>query len=414
MDIQYSNPISLNERIVSLDVLRGVAILGILLMNIVAFSMVSSAYFSPEVYNELAGPNWWTWLTLHYLVDTKFMSIFSILFGAGVCIFMERAQAKSHAAWKLQLSRMGWLLLIGMIHAYLIWYGDILVSYAVCGVAVAFMRKWNPIVLFISGIVVMFLIPIGLWLLVYWSIQYWPEESLVEMQQSADLSSQTAQAEIAAYTGPWSGQLGHRVPLVLVMHFFILPLYICWHVIGLMMVGMAAYKWKILSAAKSKRFYILLIVVSSCIGFPLIAIGVDQMQLHGWDPATIQFLDSNWNIVGGVFIACAWIGLVMLVCKTGVLTRVRQALSAVGRMALTNYIGQSIICTYLFYGHGFGWYNTFERVELLYVVGAVWLFQIIFSVLWLQYFRFGPFEWLWRSATYLELQPMKRNRSLVS
>ncbi|MDE1037658.1 MAG: DUF418 domain-containing protein, partial [Phycisphaerales bacterium] len=89
---------------------------------------------------------------------------------------------------------------------------------------------------------------------------------------------------------------------------------------------------------------------------------------------------------------------------------VRRALAATGRMALTNYLGQTIICTFLFYGHGLGWYNTFERVELLYVVGSIWIFQIIFSMLWLQSFRFGPFEWLWRSLTYFELQPMKRKQ----
>jgi len=137
-------------------------------------------------------------------------------------------------------------------------------------------------------------------------------------------------------------------------------------------------------------------------------------QRHGWDVGTAQFLDSNWNLVGGVFIAFTWIGLVMLVCKIGVLLKVQKAVAAVGRMALTNYIGQSIICTFLFYGHGLGWYNQFQRIELLYVVGAVWIFQIIFSILWLKRYRFGPLEWLWRSATYMKLQPMKRRHNLVS
>ncbi|HIO52670.1 MAG TPA: hypothetical protein EYN32_03385, partial [Phycisphaerales bacterium] len=102
MDIQLSKPVALNERIVSLDVLRGVAVLGILLMNIVSFSMVTAAYDLPTVYNDMAGPDWWTWLVLHYIADTKFMSIFSILFGAGVCIFMDRATLKGHSVWKLQ------------------------------------------------------------------------------------------------------------------------------------------------------------------------------------------------------------------------------------------------------------------------------------------------------------------------
>jgi len=180
------------------------------------------------------------------------------------------------------------------------------------------------------------------------------------------------------------------------------------------MVGMAAYKWNILSATKSIRFYTLMVIISSIIGFPLITIGVWYKQQHGWDAALNQFIDGNWNLVGGVFIAFAWIGLVMLMCKTGVFKAVQKALAAVGRMALTNYIGQSVICTSIFYGHGLGWFSKLERVELLYVVAGVWVFQIIFSLLWLKYFRFGPLEWFWRSATYLQLQPMKKNRSLVS
>jgi uncharacterized protein len=176
----------------------------------------------------------------------------------------------------------------------------------------------------------------------------------------------------------------------------------------LMMVGMAAYKWKVLSAARSVRFYFLTLLISACIGFPLIAIGVWYKQQHGWNSALTRFLDSNWNLVGGVFVAFVWICLVMLVCKLGMFTFARKALAVTGQMALTNYLGQTIICTLLFYGHGFGWFSQFERVELLYIVAAIWVFQVLFSMFWLKYFRFGPFEWLWRSATYFTLQPLKK------
>ena len=162
------------------------------------------------------------------------------------------------------------------------------------------------------------------------------------------------------------------------------------------------------------QFYSMLFIISSCIGFPLIAIGVWYKHQHGWDPGLARFVDGNWNFVGGVFVALAWIALVMLVCKCKVLWWAQKVLAAVGRMALTNYIGQSVICTLLFYGHGLGWFNTFERVELLYVVSSIWAFQIAMSLLWLSWFRFGPLEWLWRTATYLRIQPIKRQRELVS
>ena len=406
--MQDSQPVSGKERIVSIDVLRGVAVLGILLMNIVAFSMVTAAYESPSVYDDLAGADWWTWLILHYVADTKFMSIFSILFGAGVCIFMERAQAKNHSQWKLQASRMGWLLVIGLLHAYLLWFGDILVSYAICGMIIATMRHWKPWVLFVVGFILMNVIPIGVMVFIYWTMQFWPEAQLLRMEQTASITAPDLQLEIAAYTGTWVNQLPHRVLTSLTMHLIILPLIVLWHLVGLMMLGMAAYKWKILSASRSVRFYSVTMIISAVIGFPLIAIGVWYKQQHDWDPALIRFLDGNWNLVGGVFISFVWISIVMLICKLGLFTFARKALAATGRMALTNYLGQTIICTLLFYGHGLGWFSKFERVELLYVVVAIWVFQIAFSLLWLKMFRFGPFEWLWRSATYLKWQPLVR------
>ena len=192
------------------------------------------------------------------------------------------------------------------------------------------------------------------------------------------------------------------------MHFFIVPIYIFWHTAGLMLMGMAAYKWGILSATRSVKFYGMMIVVGLLIGLPSVGAGVWFNAKSGWDPIQGQFIGGNWNLVGGPFVATAWIGLVMLFCKLGVLTNVHKALASVGRMALTNYIGQSVICSLLFYGHGFGWFGQLERVELLCVVAAIWAFQIVFSILWLSRFRFGPLEWAWRSATYLRIQPLHR------
>jgi uncharacterized protein len=173
-----------------------------------------------------------------------------------------------------------------------------------------------------------------------------------------------------------------------------------------MLIGMALYRWGILSAKRSMKFYTTMVVVGLLVGLPLIGVGVWQKSINGWDPVGHLFFDGNWNIVGALFVACAWIGLVMLVCKNQWFPFARKALAAVGRMALTNYIGQSLICTYLFYGHGLGWFGQVGRVQLLGIVAAIWIFQIIFSLVWLRFFRFGPLEWVWRSATYMKLQPL--------
>jgi uncharacterized protein len=129
------------DRIVSLDVLRGVAVLGILVMNIQSFSMPSAAYINPTAYGDLTGINKWIWIISHILASGKFMSIFSILFGAGVLIFIQNAQARGEKAFALHFRRMGWLLLFGLIHGYLLWSGDILVCYSLCGMVIWFF--WN-------------------------------------------------------------------------------------------------------------------------------------------------------------------------------------------------------------------------------------------------------------------------------
>ena len=405
MDTTLNAPVSPKERIGSLDVLRGVAVLGILLMNSVCFSMVLAAYENPSVYDDLTGGGWWTWLTLHLFTDQKFMTIFSVLFGAGVCIFMERAEAKAHDAWQLQLSRMGWLLFIGLVHAYLIWYGDILVSYAVAGVVIAFVRKWKPRTLLLLGLFSAVGITLCINFLFGLMFSYWPPEFLEEMRSSSDLTSQQNVSEIAAYTGSWFEQLRHRVPTSLMMHLFFVPMFIFWRAVGLMLIGMALYRWGILSAKQSVKFYVTMVIVGLLVGLPLIGVGVWQKSINGWDPLK-HYIDGNWNIVGAVFVAGAWIGLVMLVCKNQWFPFARKALAAVGRMALTNYIGQSLICTYLFYGHGLGWFGQVGRVQLLGIVAAIWIFQIIFSLVWLHFFRYGPLEWAWRSATYMKLQPL--------
>lgn len=406
MDTTLNAPVSLKERIGSLDVLRGVAVLGILLMNSVCFSMVFAAYENPSVYDDLSGGGWWTWLTLHLFADQKFMTIFSVLFGAGVCIFMERAEAKAHDAWQLQLSRMGWLLFIGLVHAYLIWYGDILVTYAFAGVAIAVVRKWKPMTLFLLGLGSALGITLGTLFLFGLTVSYWPPEFIEGMRSSRDLGSDGNIVETAAYTGSWGGQLMHRIPTSLGMHLFVIPVFIFWRAAGLMLIGMALYRWGVLSAKRSMKFYSTMVVVGLLVGLPLIGVGVWQKSISGWDPVRQHFVDGNWNIVGALFIACAWIGLVMLVCKNQWFPFARKAIAAVGRMALTNYIGQSLICTYLFYGHGLGWFGQVGRVQLLGIVAVIWIFQIIFSLVWLRFFRFGPLEWAWRSATYMKLQPL--------
>ncbi len=402
--MDHSIPVSVKERIVSLDVLRGVAILGILLMNIVTFGMVIGAYEDPSVYNDTEGIDWYVWLILHVFADNKFMSIFSILFGAGVCIFMERATEKANNAWALQISRMSWLLAIALVHAYLIWFGDILFTYSLCGVFIAFFRNCKPWTLVMLGIVMGVIVPIMIYAFFHWSVQFWPSESIEEMASASEILSEENQEETAAYLGTYWDQLQHRAVVSITMQVFLFPFFLFWRGAGLMFIGMALYKWGVLSGCQSKKFYATMLSAGLACGVPLVLAGVYFKIQSGFDPILGRFLHSAWNIVGALFIALAWIAVVMLICKVGFWKRLQNSLAAVGRMALTNYITQSILCTWIFYGFGLGYYGSLERWQMLFVVLGIWLFQIVFSLLWLREFRFGPLEWLWRCATYMQFQ----------
>ena len=116
----------------------------------------------------------------------------------------------------------------------------------------------------------------------------------------------------------------------------------------------------------------------------------------------------QFNYWGSLFVALGWVGLVMLVCKSGVAPRLTGVLAATGRMAFTNYLLQTVICTTIFYGHGFGLFGKVERLEQILIVLAVWVVLLVLSPVWLRYFRFGPAEWLWRCLTYMQAQPMRR------
>ena len=176
-----------------------------------------------------------------------------------------------------------------------------------------------------------------------------------------------------------------------------------------MLLGMALFKYGVFSAQRSFKFYAGLMILGYAIGLPVIVHEINLHRACDWDPIPSFFLISVWNYVGSIFVALGHVGLVMLVCKLGIIKWLQTSLAAVGQMALTNYLMHSIICTFIFYGGwGLGYYGYLERWQQAILVVCIWVFQLIASPLWMKAFRFGPFEWLWRSLTYFKLQPMRR------
>jgi len=403
-----NGPVTETDRIASLDVLRGFAVLGILVMNIQSFSMIGAAYLNPYAYGDMSGADRLVWFLSHLFTDMKFMAIFSMLFGAGVMLMAERRAAAGKPASGLHYRRMLGLLLFGLVHGYLFWYGDILFAYAVCGLWVFLFRNKKPRTLLIAGLII---VGVSAAVSVFWqaTMPWWPPEAVENLRDTWwEPPPETVAAELDAYRGDWSDQQTARGPKTFYMetsHFLTETM---WRAGGLMLIGMALYKLGILSAARSIKTYATMVAAGVFIGLPVVAVGVFYCEASEWDLHSAFFGGAQFNYWASILVAIGWIGAVMLVCKTGVMTRLRSALSAVGRMALSCYLLETLICTTIFYGHGFGLYGSVERTGQISIVAAVWLFLLVLCPIWMRHFRFGPFEWAWRSLTYWKLQPLRR------
>ncbi len=399
MNTSKLTPLPQSERILSIDLLRGIALLGILIMNIQHFSMPQAAYINPTAYGDLEGLNKWIWILSHILASEKFMSIFSMLFGAGILLFTERAELKGNNSALLHYRRMGWLLIFGLIHAYLLWSGDILVSYSLCGMLVFLFRNKRPFTL-IGTAIAFFLVPILLELYFAWSIPYWPEETLQFTMESWKPGTETLQHYLDVYRSGWWDQMELRVPGSIFMQtgYFFMESF--WQVMALMLLGMALYKLEFFSGGRSSSFYLRTTLIGLLSGYMLSGLGVWLNFKYQWTMEFSMFLGSEFNYVGSVGVAMGYSALVMLFSKALAGAGIKRMLSGVGRMAFSSYILMTLVCTFIFYGQGLGLYGSVERKYQILFVPAIWILILILSSLWLRRFRFGPLERIWRSLTY--------------
>jgi len=399
-------PVAQTARIDSIDVLRGVALLGILVMNIQLLAMPQAAYFHPPAYGDLTGANLCVWITGRMLADQKFMTIFSMLFGAGIVLMAGRSEARGESG-RLHYRRMGWLLVIGLLHGHLLWAGDILFLYAVCGMLVYPLRRQPPGRLLVLGTVLVgvasaILVVTGL------SLPYWPGEERAEFLAEAwQPTPAMIDAELCAYRGEWIDQQPVRSEAALGFETVVLLTWGLWRAGGLMLIGMALFAQGVFSARRSFRFYAALTSLALAIGLPIQGYGISLDFERGWS-AWSFFLGVQFNYWGSLVVSLGYVGAVMLACRSPALRRFTLPFASVGQAALTNYLLQTVICTTIFYGHGLGWFGSVDRVGQAGVVAGVWAAQLIASPLWLRRYRFGPAEWVWRSLTYGIRPPLRR------
>ena len=422
-------PLKLSERIQSLDIMRGIVLFGILLMNINGFGLWG-AYDNPTVSGGNTGWDHLTWVTTTLFFEGTMRALLSLLFGVGMFALLERLEKNGAGieAANIYFRRLLWMLVFGLIHGYLLlWVGEILYNYALMGFLVFSFRNLAPKKLILVASI---LVAIG----ILW--QYADHKNNIELitnveqakkckAEGKELSKELIEAhkkweKINEDKSPESvkenNENMHKGYFDVVG--FLKPInekynvhdpyrYDVWDVLSMMLLGIAFFKLKILTAEKSFRFYFLMILIGYGIG----------LSINFYELQTI--IDSNYSflgfsksyltyVLGRIPLAIGHIGLIMVFCKLPLLQWLKNSLSAVGKMALTNYIMHSVICMIIFTGVGFGLYGKLQRHELLYVVFSIWIFQLIASPIWLKYFYFGPLEWLWRYLSYLKKHPFKK------
>ena len=385
------------DRITSLDALRGVAVLGILIINVRVFSMPETTLLNPTVYGDFSGMNYAVWLLGHVFAELKFITLFSALFGAGILLFIDHKRRKGQPALRLHYRRTIWLILIGLGHAYLLWYGDVLVAYGLCGLALVTVRDWEPRALAGLATVLLLVVPL---LEVFAGLTIGGQAIAAQWAPS----EAALRAEVATYRSGWIEQLDHRVPTAFSRQTTGFLGSTFWRVGGTILLGMALYKWGVLTNERSRRLYRVL-VAGGGVGVVLVAAGVWYIEANAWSADAALFW-RQFNYVGSLLVAGGYVGAVTLYVRARPDGRVTRAFAAVGRTAFSNYLLQSLVATTIFYGHGLGLFGSVSRSVAFGLVVAFWIVEVALSVLWLRRFRFGPVEWVWRTLTYGRRQPI--------
>jgi uncharacterized protein len=400
-----ATPVATRDRIETLDVLRGFALLGILAMNIRAMAATLSTYMYPYALFEYTGASRAAYVFTSVVFDLKMMGLFSMLFGAGALLYAAKPTETGQPPRGLWFRRMFWLLVIGLVHAYLIWDGDILVPYALCGMLVLWwVRRFPPRALLALSIVMLAvgaLMSIGHGLA--WE-QMSPEDRAAEAAMWMPSNAQVEE-QLATMRGSYIDVVAYRAPMVFMFQTFVFIAFFFWRVSGMMLLGMALYKWGFLDGSRPTRTYIVTAAICIPAGLGLAGYGIAELERvrFGMPERTVADL---WNYTGSVLASVGYAAALILLVKAGALAALRRALAAVGQMAFSNYLFQSIVTSIVFLGWGFGFAGRLDYAGQLIFVAAMWTLQLVVSPLWLARFRFGPAEWLWRSLTYWKRQPL--------
>ena len=389
--------------------------MGILAANIAAFGFPEFAYMTPAPMGPPSTPDLFAWTATFIVIDGKMRGLFSMLFGASMLLVIDRAEVSGDDRATVHLSRMAWLFVFGIAHLYMLWWGDILAHYALVG-AIAYMFVRLP---------VRWLIAVGLACIALQTVEFGTLSAYAfDLHASAHRAGATART-IANWQS-LADQFGQPTPAAIARELAVgrsgWADLVAWRwthavgpitsltatgpeTLGFMLLGMAGLRSGFLTGAWSQRRYSAIAVVGIATGWLGYAAIATFDIAHGFDA---RYVALSWLALATPLRPLTIMGYaaaIILLARPGGWLTIR--VSAAGRMAFSNYLSTTVICTTLFYGYGFGLYGAVSRAQLYFVVVPIWLMMLAWSKPWLDRFRYGPLEWLWRSLSRFAWQPMR-------
>lgn len=406
------------DRHLSLDAMRGFAVMGILLLNIIGFAMPGAAYVNPAAWGGTDPINAGVWAFNFVLFDGKMRGLFSVLFGASMLLVIQRAEASGQNARSVHLNRMAWLFVIGAAHYTILWWGDILVPYAISGtLALFFINKdvkqlirWS-ILLFSLYFIVASLVVGGIWWQSIQGLAPGADAETIEgtRKMLASLGkpgSEEIASDLALYKSGWPAIFADNLstfPSSLINALMLFTL----DTLAMMLLGMAMLKSGFILGLWAPEFYAKVALRAFAIGLPPMIALAAWVILSGYDTMITFGAFFTFSLPFRIALTVAWAATLLWFVVRNRESALVGRVAAAGRAAFSNYLGTTVVMTFIFYGWGLGLYGKIDRITaMLFVIGA-WGIMLTWSKPWLQRYRFGPAEWLWRTLARRSLQPMR-------
>ncbi|WP_395612780.1 DUF418 domain-containing protein [Allosphingosinicella sp.] len=407
-------------RIATLDIVRGIAVMGILAMNIVAFSMPFQAYMNPTAYGLHSQADLGSWVFSFIFIDGKMRGLFSFLFGASTLLVIQQARAAGESPAKIHSARMFWLLIFGLIHFYFIWFGDILTMYALTGLLLFFFRNLKVKSLIIWGVALL-LVQCTIMAGGAWQVHQFAaavaaghaDPDVVTAWQGFEqafgrINGQDLAQTMQLFLGSWDGLVHQRLVVQGLEPFTGIKFFIA-ETLAYMLFGMAALKSGFFRGEWAVARYRKWALIGFAIAIPAYAVLAWLLIRADFSvPDVFTYSLAATTPFRPFMIVAIAATIVLLTRKGGWLV---DRIAAAGRAAFTNYLGTSLLMTTFFYGYGLGWYGHLSRIQLWLPVVAVWVIMLLWSKPWLDRYRYGPFEWLWRSLARARFQPMRKRQA---